>query len=179
MRRKISYILSCFLLTQIIFNVSKGQTTENINRLKQIIKSADSVVLISHQSEFVNPDEIADKTDTVKDYKIWDNGKINRQVIIESQLLLDSDKINLSKILLRQVLKKRLQFAECDDPQHSIIIYKKNKQSYIDICFGCRRIHTSTDIEFSESYLDERKWQQLESFFKRKGLIKIFKEQNL
>ncbi len=189
-RKLISNFLLCFVLTVLLFSTSHGQTNQNIKSLQQKIQSADSVVLISHEvtAEYgikIVPDW--DKRDTSMNLKKWnklhppllkysDKGKLNRKIIKESLALTNGNKTNLSNILLRQVLLKSFNPTTCDEPRHSIIIYKSNKQSYIDICFGCRRIHTSKDINFSEFYMDEKKWADLEDFFKTNGLTKLFVE---
>ena len=179
-----------FVLTIIFCSATHGQTKENIKLLKQKIQSADTVLLISHEvtAEYgvkIQPDwDIRDTSMNLKKWykenppllKFFDKGKLNRKIIIENQLLVDSNKNELSKILLRGVQKKSLTYAKCDEPRHTIIIYKNNKQSFIDICFGCRRIHTSKDIDFSEFYMDEKKWTDLENFFKTNGLTKLFVE---
>jgi hypothetical protein len=185
-------IFLCFLLTTFLFDISQGQTSENIKLLKQKIQSADSVVIISHEvtAEYGFTPELPDwdKKDTSMNLKKWyelhppqppylkflEQGKINRKIIIESKTLTSDDQVNLSNILLRQVLIQKINRTTCDEPRHTIIIWKTNIQSYIDICFGCRRIHTSKDINFSESYLDDKKWNDLESFFKTNGLAKLF-----
>lgn len=193
MRQQTKYstnIILCFVLTFLLYSTSHGQTRENIKLLKQKIQSADSVVLISHEVTLeygvrIVPDW--DKRDTSMNLQKWsklhppllkylDKGKLNRKIIKESLSLTDSIKIKLSNILFRQVLLKKFNPTTCDEPRHSIIIYKNNKESYIDICFGCRRIHTSKDIDFSEFYMDEKKWTELEDFFKTNGLTKLFVE---
>jgi len=182
----------CFFLTVLLYSISYGQTNQNIKSIQQKIQSADSVVLISHDvtTEYgikIVPDW--DKRDTSMNLKKWNKlhpplfkylvkGKLNRKIIKESLALTSDNKTNLSNILLRQVLLKSFNPTTCEEPRHSVIIYKNNKQSYIDICFGCRRIHTSKDIEFSEFYMDEKKWTDLEDFFKGNGLTELFVERN-
>lgn len=180
----------CIVLTFLLPSPSHAQTNENIRFIKQKIQSADSVVLISHEvtAEYgINIVPDWDKGDTSMNFKKWhkqhppllkflDKGKLNRQIIRESLALITTNKTDLSNILLRQVIIKDVNSTKCDEPRHSIIIYRNAKQSYIDICFGCRRIHTSNDIDFSEFYMDEKKWTDLENFFKTNGLTKLFEE---
>jgi len=186
----VNNIILCFALTLLFYSAAQGQTRENIKQFKHKIQSADSVVLISHEVTLEYGFRIApdwDKSDTSMNLQKWnklnppllkylDKGKLNRNIIVESLSLTDSIKIKLSNILLRQVLLKKFNPTKCDEPRHSIIIYKNNKESYIDICFSCRRIHTSKDIDFSEFYMDEKKWADLVDFFKANGLTKLFIE---
>lgn len=157
-----------------------GQTTQNSKVLQQKIQSADSVVLISHEITFgyaVTPEKEMGDTTTSKEIPVpafFINGKLNSAIINERILLNDPAKIALTKILLRPVLKEKRTPSTFDQPRHSIIIYKSKEQSYIDICFGCGKIHTSNDIDFSEFYMDEEKWTRLEHFFKTNGLTALF-----
>ncbi|MEO7046907.1 MAG: hypothetical protein ABI091_16515 [Ferruginibacter sp.] len=179
-------LILCSVFTILFAAICNGQTTKNIKLLKQKIQTADSVVILSHEvtAEYGTTPEFK-TTDTPTDIKKWyrshpqplkffDKGKLNRKIIVESLLLVDSNKNKLTEILLRQVLIRRLTRPTCDQPRHTIVIYKNDKQSYIDICFGCRRTHTSKDIDFSEFYLDEKKWDDLKEFFKANGLTKLF-----
>lgn len=171
-----------FVLTLLLCSTSHGQTNQNIKLLQQKIQLADSVLLISHEITFgfaVTEDKpIGDKSKELPAPKYFIKGKLNGRIINEQALLTDTAKLTLTKILVRQVLKKKWTPSTCDQPRHSIIVYKNNKQSYIDICFGCRRVHTSKDIDFSEFYMDEKKWEQLKNFFKNNGLTQVFNEYN-
>jgi hypothetical protein len=156
--------------------------------LKSKISAADSVVLISHTITDEHAPKVVpdwDVRDTSINLKKWEvlhpaapkflvNGKLNKQIIIESASLNDSGKLNLSSILLRQVNLKHWAPAKCDIPQHSVILYKGNHQSFIDICFGCKRIHPSKDIAFDEINMDEKKWEALLAFFKSNGIKTAF-----
>jgi hypothetical protein len=188
----ISNFTLCFVLIVVLYSTTHGQTNEHIKSLQQKIQLADSVVLISHELTAEYGIKIVpywDKRDVSMNLKKWNKlhppllkylykGKLNRKIIKESLALTTSNKISLSNILFRQVLLKSFNPSNCDEPRHSIMIYKDNKESYIDICFGCRRINTSKDIDFSEFYIDEKKWNDLEDFFKINGLTKLFIQHN-
>ena len=131
-----------------------------------------------HDKPVTEDKPIGDKSKELPAPKYFIKGKLNGRIINEQVLLTDTAKLTLTKILVRQVLKKKWTPSTCDQPRHSIIVYKNNKQSYIDICFGCRRVHTSKDIDFSEFYMDEKKWEQLKNFFKNNGLTQVFNEYN-
>ena len=178
----------CLILTTLLYCTSRGQTQNDRSLLLQKIQSADSVVLISHQTTAEYGGKIVpdwDIRNTSMSLSRWHElhpplpsyliaGKLNRAIIKESLSLNESDRTNLSEILLRNVFLERITFLKCDEPRHSIIIYHGREESYIDICFGCKRIHTSKDIDFSEFYMDERKWTELKYFFKKSGLTKLF-----
>jgi hypothetical protein len=165
-----------------------GQKIYNTKLLKQTIEKADSVILISHNLTFENalkaiPDW--DKSDTSMNLEKWEkkkpsrdnfivNKKINRKIFQEYVLLDKVDKTTLSNILGRQVNLSKIEKSKCFEPRHTIILYTKDKESYIDICFTCLELQTSTDLLLDESNIDKRKWLELERFFKSKKITKFF-----
>jgi hypothetical protein len=165
-----------------------AQNTYAINRLNQKILVADSVVLISHNltREFAPKIKRDYEKGTKKiNYKKWNslykpapifliNGKINRKIIVETISLSNSGKANLINILAKRKMSREVKMMQCDQPRHTIIIYKNNTESYIDICFGCKRINTSNDIKFSVIDMDDEKWEDLQKFFMASGIKKQY-----
>jgi hypothetical protein len=165
-----------------------AQTINAINKVTQKILEADSVVLISHNltrgfGPIIKPDY--EKGTNKINLKKWNqihpplplfliNGKVNRKIFVEKINLTDSSKNILTNILSRKKILREVKMMQCDMPRHTIIIYKNSKQSYIDICFGCRKIHTSTDIQFSEADMDDDKWENLQKFFVEEGIKKLY-----
>lgn len=156
--------------------------------LKKSLQNADSVVLVSHITtiEFASkimPDwNINDKN---MDLEKWHevnspappfliNGQINKNIITESITLSKNEVYNLSNIITREYHTDTLVLIKCDNPRHAILLYKKNMLSYIDICFGCRKIHCSSDIKLTEEFFDDQKWDRLENEFKHIGITKEF-----
>jgi hypothetical protein len=157
-----------------------AQTT---NSIIQKISQADSVVLISHilTREFgpiIKYDtEVGNKKSKPRPPQrppFLKNGKINRKIIVEATSLRSSGRLNLITILSRKEILREIKMMQCDLPRHSIIIYKNNKQSYIDICFGCKRINKSKDLQFSEIGMDDEKWEELQKFFMASGIKKLY-----
>jgi hypothetical protein len=101
------------------------------------------------------------------------NGRINKKIVIERYKLTNQDKEGINNIFLRQVNLDTVQMIKCDQPAHSILLYHDKKLSYIDICFGCKKIHTSNNINLDESNFDDQKWNELKYYFKSKGLEKL------
>lgn len=171
----------------------KTQYDSKYRSLVTAILSADSVLLISHEEtqEFkprILPDW--DSRDTSMNLVKWkklhpshtlsffENGKINRKIIVESASLNDKNRNALVNILAEKDAKEILREIGCDEPRHSIIIYKDGNESYLDICFGCEKIHTSNDIVFDEADMNEKKWFSLKYFFQLNGLTEILKKYN-
>ena len=178
--------LVCFFVAVFSLQISSGHLDQNRSMINHKIRTADSVVLISHALtvgyEVVKPPP-HDSHEQKAWYKLnplpppfFYRGKLNRKIIKESISLDDPNKIILAQILLRKAFIKNYTPTKCDEPRHSIIIYKNNEQSYIDICFGCHKIHTSNDIYFSELYMDEKKWEELKQFYKKNGLTKVLED---
>ncbi len=170
---------SFFLFTLMLPFLAFGQTNY-LSPLISKIKNADSIKVISHK--------ITEEYSTIEDtligkpnsnsqvdvaYPLLVNNKLNPKVVIESHTLSKVEKERLVEIFDRIVILTKVM-ANCDQPQHSIFIYKKGVESYIDICFGCRRIHTSKDIHFSESNMDIKRWDDFLQFFKSMGLTQLF-----
>jgi hypothetical protein len=174
--KKISSLIPIFLFALSL----NAQTT---NDIIQRISQADSVVLISHilTREFgpiIKYDtEVGGKKSKPRSPQrppFLKNGKINRKIIVEATSLTSAGRLNLITILSRKEILREIKMMQCDLPRHSIIIYKNNKQSYIDICFSCKRINTSKDIEFSEIGFDEEKWEDLQKYFMASGIKKLY-----
>jgi hypothetical protein len=96
-------------------------------------------------------------------------GKINPAIIKQRKAISKSEMNELSEIFR---LEKAIEInqTKCDIPHHSIIIFKNNVQSFIDICFYCKRIHTSKGINIKEAEFTDNKWEQLKFFFNKHGL---------
>ena len=164
---------------------SYGQTLENIVTLRSLFTKADSIILISHETTYpygVNSAEIplGLENDTLEMNKynrnkinythFIINGDINRSIIVDAIQLSKIAVEDIVRIITRQVMKKTWSPAKCDEPHHSILIYKKGKLSYFDICFSCFTIHTSKDVDFTEFYMDDQKWDELKGIFIRNNI---------
>ena len=180
-------LILCVTSSIFFYSTSLGQKQEYEKLLKQKIQTADSVILIRHYvtgnyGDYQFPDW--DKTDKKMNLKKWkalhpkpvyflENGKVNRKIIREQCVLNNLKKAKLISILLNPLQSKDVEIGKCDEPRHTILIYKKHNVSYIDICFTCLRIHTSKDIHLDEFDFDDKKWVELESFFKSNGLTVV------
>jgi hypothetical protein len=177
------------LFSCLLYFTSLGQSKEVIEFLGEKIINADSIILISHRAtrEYggkVVPDW--DIRDTKMNLKEWYKqhppkppflikGNLNTEIILENYLLSIQDRPIINRILLRPVNLDTLELSKCDQPAHSILIFHNKQLTYLDLCFGCKKIHTSDDININESNLDEIKWKELKEYFKEKGLTKLFK----
>ena len=162
-----------------------GQTTENIKQLQQKILSADSIVLISHvltvefAPKLVEDWDKTKKRPLVKKHapypKYLKNEKVNPAIIKQRKAISKSEMNELSEIF-RVEKAIEINQTKCDMPHHSIIIFKNSDQSFIDICFYCKSMHTSKGINLEEAEFTDNKWEKLKAFFKRHGLTYKLKE---
>ena len=80
------------------------------------------------------------------------NGKINPAIIKQRKAISKTETIELSQTLASEKVEEINQ-TKCNMPHHTIIIYKNNSQSYIDLCFYCKKLNTSKDITLTEGVL--------------------------
>lgn len=147
------------------FNAS-GQKHQN--KVFQKIVKADSVFLVSHLITYVPV--LDDKTnERTGFYKLVDKKRVNYNIIKESFLLDKSEADSIAAILITENRDSIIQDIQCFEPHHGILIFKKGKCSYFDICFGCRHFITSKDIKISDE-LSDKTWNDLESFFRNRNL---------
>ena len=84
-------------------------------------------------------------------------------------MLDKSEADSIAAILITENRDSIIQDIQCFEPHHGILIFKKGKCSYFDICFGCRHFITSKDIKISDE-LSDKTWNDFESFFRNRNL---------
>ena len=157
------FITTFFIATTI--NVF-GQKLQN--KVFQKLTSADSVILVSHSTTNIPiVDSITKKW--IGSVKLVDRNKPNYKIIKESIRLKRNDIDSVATILITANKDTIIEDIQCFIPHHGILIFKKGKCSYFDICFGCRHFVTSKDIKLSDE-LSNKTWNDLESFFRTRNL---------
>ncbi len=138
------------------------------NKVFQILKTADSVILVSHlTTNFPIVDSITKKWGGP--VKLVNKQKPNYAIIKESSRLKSSDIDSIASILVTQNKDSTIENIKCFIPHHGILIFKKGKCSYFDICFSCKHFITSKDIKLSDE-LSNKTWNDLENFFRNRNL---------
>ena len=130
--------------------------------------NADSVLIVSHKAT-AGEAMIDDNEKIHPPAKLIVKNKLNQAIIHEIVKITQPALQELSEILIRPFEDSVIEMANCYIPHHTIIIYKNEKISSIEICFDCMRYYASKDLQFNESF-DKRKWTELNSFFKKQGL---------
>ncbi|ANE51881.1 hypothetical protein [Flavisolibacter tropicus] len=126
------------------------------------ITSADSIVLISHQTYDDSPPD--SKTGKLPSgANLLDSGRLNTSIIQERVRLKDIEAVGLGQILDEKVTDDII-YTACFDPHHTILAYKDNKISYIDLCFDCKGFDVH-DFPF-EHTMSYAKYNKLKAVFK-------------
>jgi hypothetical protein len=143
---------------------------KRLDNLKAQFQSADSVVIVSHEATagIGLMDEKTGKHLPLP--KLIVNSRLNETIIHEKRVLNDTSIQRLNAIITRPFQDSVLEKANCFIPHHAVVIFKKRKASFVDICFGCRGIETSKDIKMTSWDIDNRKWNELIVFFKQHGM---------
>jgi hypothetical protein len=158
---KLFYINIFLLLTSLTSFAQKNKWLESI------MKNADTVLVVSHE-ETAGVAIIDTNGKETALPKLIIDGKPNFAIIKEQELISGAKLDTLVKILERPFADRQIQMSNCFIPHHAIFILKKGKTSFVEICFGCRGIETSADLK-KLYYFDNRKWSELENFFKNLG----------
>jgi hypothetical protein len=141
---------------------------QNKSEVYKKITGADSVVIVSHLT--TNVPIAKDKTtgDYIS-YRLVERNRVNYKILKES-LRLNANEIDSIATIITTLHKDSIiEDIQCFLPHHGILIFKKSKCSYFDICFGCRHFETSEDIELSDE-LSTYSWNALEMFFRNRHL---------
>jgi hypothetical protein len=152
------------LITSLFFAATaRAQTYE---WLKPKLATADTIVLASHE-DFNAMDNGTDNPVPVPAWVV--NGHPNYKALLKYKALTPTQRIELSRILLRPFADKQIVTMHCCQPHNLVFLVRNGRTSYLDICFGCRCIHSSKDLAGLYA-LDDRKWAELRRFFTRLGL---------
>lgn len=143
-----------------------GQTSQN--KLYPKIVQADSVILVSHLTTcFPNVDSLT--KEWLDPLQLVVKNKLNEPIVKERYRLQAKETDSLARLLITPNTDREIEDINCFMPHHGILIYKKGKCSFFDICFTCRHFVTSKDINLSDE-LSNKTWKMLEQFFRVRGL---------
>lgn len=148
------------LIFLLISFLSWGQ--DNSSKIVSIFQNADSIVLVSHESLITSgePGKGSIKLKLVLD------GNLNYAIVHEIAKLDRNSIDTLTHLLTEPNNDTEIWQLSCFDPHHAICIYKKGKLTYFNICFGCQKFVLYDRDIVEEKILDQKVWQELESFFK-------------
>jgi len=161
-----------FKLISFLFIIVSLQASgqKSLDFLKTQILTADSVIIVSHEAT-AGISLVDEKTGKELPLpKLLVNGRLNETIIHEKKVLKDTAIQRLSSIITRPFQDSVIERGMCFIPHHAIVIFKKRKASFVDICFGCRGIETSKDIKMTSLDIDNRKWEELRDFFIQHGM---------
>ena len=159
---------SLFITIFFIFSIVNLFGQKPQTKVFQKFTTADSVILVSHLTTNIPiVDSMTKKW--IGSVKLVDKNKPNYKIIRESISLKRNETDSILTILLTENKDTIIEDIQCFIPHHGILIFKKGKCSYFDICFGCRHFITSKDIKLSDE-LSIKTWNDLERFFRNRNL---------
>jgi len=135
--------------------------------LVEKFKNADTILLVSHK---VNAGITVTDEKTYKEIPLpalMVNGRPNKEIILEEQVIKDQDIDALLQILTQAGIATSK--GTCFIPRQSIFLFKNGQISFIDISFSCHAYNTSTDLK-DIGALGESEWKELEDYFIKHGL---------
>ncbi len=162
-------LLSAIFISSLAPLLASAQIAKD-NWLIEKVKSADTILLISHKLIAGSTDEAIDITgNTVTLPNLIVNNKLNRAILKEEKVIDKAAIDSLIKILKRQSKNSNALQGGCFVPRQSIILIKGLQTSYIDICFHCSSYEASKDLQNIPAF-DKQKWTDLEKYFRERGL---------
>jgi hypothetical protein len=155
---------SAILILLVFLTLFKASGQDRFAKLKTLMLTSDSIFLVSHESTtgIILVNERTGKKVPLP--KLIVNGRLNKSIIHETRIIKDSSIESLINILTRPFQDSIIEIGKCFMPHHAVIIFKKGKISFIDMCFTCKGIETSKDIKLTISDFDDRKWNELMHF---------------
>lgn len=153
------------LFATFVFN-GFGQNLQN--KVYEKFTNSDSIILVSHLTTYI-PIVDDNTNERIGSYRLVEKNKVNYKIIKERYELDKKEADSIAKIIITPNNDSIIEDIKCFMPHHGILIFKKGRCSYFDICFGCRHFVTSKDIKLSDE-LDDKTWNALESFFRNRKL---------
>lgn len=157
-------------LTIIFFLAISSTFGQSVSKhwLANKLKRADTILLVSHGLVEGSTDDYVDiNGKTIPFPKLIINNKPNNSVI-KNRVVLKGKKVDTLAKILERTFKDSITNQACILTHHTIFLIKGGKTSYINLSFECRSFETSKDMKFIEQF-DDRRWSELESFFRQLG----------
>ena len=149
-----------------LFTCSFGQ---NLNKkVYQKFITADSVIIVSHLTTYI-PIVDEETNERIGSYRLVEKNKVNYKIMKERYRLDKNEIDSLALIMIEANTDSTIEDIGCFMPHHGVLIYKKSKCSFFDICFGCRHFTTSKDITLSDE-ISDKTWLHLYHFFRNRKL---------
>ncbi len=155
------------LLTICITTVSYAQKNTTKNWLAKKLKSADSILIISHHRT-KGHHEIDSAGNEAPIQELVLNNKPNYAIVKERKLIKGKAIDSLIKILGRPSIKGNFALTGCFSPHHALFIFSGTNTSYLNICFDCHREESSEDL-VKLPYFDLKRWDELKAFYINQG----------
>ena len=138
----------------------------NYDRLKEYLLSADSVVLLSHES----PNMLIRNPKTGKYYRIpfIEHEKINYATSVrERKEIHKMDVRKLADILTLPAIDDSIA-AACFHPRNAVVAFKDGRMFCFDFCFECRGFNEYGNFVF-DLIMNREKYKRLYAFYRKRG----------
>lgn len=168
-------IFAVLLITSFfIISAARAQTYKWLKPkyewLKPKLATADTIVLASHEDFGAMIDTVGNGM-PIPDWVI--DGHPNYRALLKHRTLTPAQRVELSRILLRPFRDNKIVTMHCCQPHNIVFLVRKGHTSYLDICFGCRCLRSSKDLDKLYAF-DDCKWSELRELFDKLGLAHEF-----
>ena len=160
-------LIALIWLTACLTTAAYAQKKKPTHWFSQKLKSADSVLMISHYKTKGNM--MVDTNGQIIPFQeLILNNKPNYAVVLERKLITAKAIDSLVRILTRPAPRRIYALSGCFSPHHAIFIFKGNQTSYLNLCFDCKREESSKDL-FKLPVFDPKRWEDLRAFYIKQG----------
>lgn len=160
-------LIALMLLTACFTIAAYAQKKKPTHWFSQKLKSADSVLMISHHKTKGHM-AVDSNGNLIPFQELILNNKPNYAVVLERKLITGKAIDSLVRILTRRAARDNYALAGCFSPHHAIFIFKGNETSYLNLCFDCKRGEASKDL-FKLPIFDPKRWEELKAFYVKQG----------
>lgn len=160
-------LITLILLAGCFTTTSHAQKKVAPHWFSQKLKSADSVLMVSHHKTKGHM-AVDSNGNLIPFQELMLGNQPNYAVILERKLIKGSAVDSLIRILTRPAARGNYVLKGCFSPHHALFIFKGNKTSYLNLCFDCKREESSDDL-FKLPIFDPRRWEELKAFYVKQG----------
>jgi hypothetical protein len=164
--KTVAYLLILLLVGE----CTKPSKKDIGGKFGHIFQKADSVLIVSHEP--TDGIELYDEQTgkSSKPAPLLIENRLNQHIIKESFRVTGPRLDTLASILARPKANRKIKTSRCFIPHHAIVVYARKSISYADICFSCRRIISSGEMNLFEGDFDDQKWKELMAFYQGYGV---------
>lgn len=151
----------------VVTNPGRGIVPTNYPALVTYLRSADSIVIVSHDSPNMSlRDKKTGKYRQPPNLIV--NGQVSDSAVHERKRLSRKSILELSQILTTPAVDDVMR-STCFQPRHAVVVYKNKRLAYLDICFDCYGLNSVGDMG-SAIVFNQLKYRNMYRFFWKQGI---------